>query len=181
VRANLIADRDLLLLLLDTRNWRERVVEEFVFGLGEHVRVTSTYQFGIAEESIAAAYRRSFWSRRLPGRQVPDRVRLLLPVATRDKRPLLNFTLTGPEQSDALLVPRDLSAQLQAAYLRELLDAASPDRAGSVGAAWWSGVACVCVSGGGRRVAGSRVWAACGPWRALLRRAAGRPTRGCAG
>ncbi len=123
--ANLTADLELLLLLLDTTNWRERVVEEFVFGLGEHVRVTSTYQFGIAEEWIAAAIKRSSsWPRRLARRPAPSRVRLLLPVTTRDKRPLLNFTLTGPEQSGALLVPRDLTAQLQATYLNGLLETA---------------------------------------------------------
>ncbi|HYM54093.1 MAG TPA: hypothetical protein VES97_01920, partial [Solirubrobacteraceae bacterium] len=97
----------LLSALLKESSWRERIVEEFVFGAGEHVRVTATFQFGLANDLVEDY---------LPG-ALGDRVRLLLPVTTRDKRPLLNFDLRGPEGQDCLLLTREHIGVLQAGYL----------------------------------------------------------------
>ncbi len=112
---DLTAERDLLFELLDDPGWRERVVEELVFGAGMYVRVTSTLQFGLSPDLIE----------RYAGNDDDELayVRLLLPVTTREKRPLLNFAVQGPA-GGALLLPRGLLAQLQAAYLERLIQEA---------------------------------------------------------
>jgi hypothetical protein len=122
---NLEDYQPLISALMKDRSWRERVVEEFVFGAGEHVRVSSTFQFGLAEAMI---------EHYLPG-ALGDRVRLLLPVTTRDKRALLNFDLRGPERQDSFLLTRAQIGVLQARYLLDvfadagLLEAPDPKTA----------------------------------------------------
>jgi len=103
--------QSLLSALLKDEGWRERVVEEFVFGAAEHVRVTATFQFALDRELLKEY---------LPGAP-QDEVRLLLPVTTRDKRSLLNFDLKGPDGQDCFLLPRDEIGVLQAGYLLDRL------------------------------------------------------------
>ena len=109
----------LISALLREDDWRERVVEEFVFGAGEHVRVSSTFQFGLSPELL---------SQYLDG-EVGDRVRLFLPVTTREKSLLLNFDLRGPNGEDGFLLPRDQIGVLHANYLSDTFDRAGLSRA----------------------------------------------------
>ncbi len=97
----------ILSALLSENGWRERVVEEFVFGAGEHVRVSSTFQFGLSEELL----------RLYLGKGVEDQVRLFLPITAREKSLLLNFNLRGPSGEDGFLLPRDQIGVLRANYL----------------------------------------------------------------
>ncbi len=109
----------ILSALLSENGWRERVVEEFVFGAGEHVRVSSTFQFGLSEELL----------RLYLGDEAEDQVRLFLPVTTREKSLLLNFSLRGPSGEDGFLLPRDQIGVLRANYLIDTFCHAGLNRA----------------------------------------------------
>lgn len=110
MRTNLTTSTELLLRLLDDDDWRERLVEELIFGAGEHVRVISTYQLVVSEDVVGTVTHTR-----------PEHARLVLPLGTRDKRALLDFSVRGPSGADALLLPRGLTAQLQATYLDALV------------------------------------------------------------
>lgn len=97
--------------LLREREWRERVVEEFVFGAGEHVRVSATFQCGLSASVMS--------DHLAAGESVVRGVPL--PITTREKRPLLNFDLRGPEGRDCFLLPRDQIGALQTGYLQDRL------------------------------------------------------------
>jgi len=92
-----------LFALLDDLSWRERIVEEHVYGAGQHVRATSSFQFGLSADALD-----------LEPSDGP--VRLWLPITRRDKELLVNFDLAGPDGAGQLL-PRAAIADLQAAYL----------------------------------------------------------------
>jgi hypothetical protein len=92
-------------LLLDD-GWRERVVERFVFGAGSHIRASTAFQFALDRKLVESVHR-----------PLPKKVNLLLPVTRREKRPLLNFDLRGPDGQDAYLLPRDQIGHLHARYL----------------------------------------------------------------
>jgi hypothetical protein len=98
-------------LLSDTLAWRERLVERFIFGSGNHVRVTSSYQCEIPPD-LATAF--------LPSNgEGIDRIKALVPVTSRPKEPLLGFSLGGPDGSPAHLLRRADIAALQAGYIME--------------------------------------------------------------
>jgi hypothetical protein len=106
-----------MLLLDDTRVWRQRLIEQLEFGSGDHVRVTSSYQVevpsGLAE-------------RFLNGSEA-SRIKALVPLTTRQKRSLLDFDLEGPGGEDTHLMLRNSIAAIQAEYLARLA-ASSPIR-----------------------------------------------------
>ncbi len=104
-------DQALVTALLTDNVWRERIVEEFVFGAGDHMRVSASFQFALDRELL-----KDF----LPGTP-GDHVRVPLPVTTREKRSLLNFDLRGPDGTGCFLLPRDEIGVLQAGYLLDLL------------------------------------------------------------
>jgi hypothetical protein len=98
--------------LLDRHGeWRQRLTEEFVFGGGSEVRVTSSYDARFPPELLAA----HFDVKRI------RTARLVLPFATRPKALLLNLRLTGPGDAPAAMLSRSETAARQAAYLVSLL------------------------------------------------------------
>lgn len=100
-----------VLLLDDTRAWRQRLVERFVFGSVEHMSVMSSYQCELRPELLQPFL----------GKTTPERVKILLPLTTRDKRPLLGFNATGHGDAPAQLLPRESIAAIQAEYLHRLV------------------------------------------------------------
>lgn len=91
--------------MYDGPQWRERHVEELVLGGGHHLRVRSTYQLDIPDD----------W---FTGLLAPAKtVNVLLPVATREKRPLLAFDVMTSSGAPAHLVPRSVVAPIEQAYL----------------------------------------------------------------
>jgi hypothetical protein len=112
-RVDLSEDSRFLTELLDSPlQWRERLVEELVFGGSAHVRATSSYQVSFPPELL---HRHIDASR-------SQTANILLPVALRAKRPLLNLDITGPSGAPAHLLSRASIASLQAEYLQRLAE-----------------------------------------------------------
>jgi hypothetical protein len=105
-----------MLLLDDTRAWRQRLIEQLEFGSGDHVRVTSSYQIEIVS-GLAERFLESSGA---------GRIKALLPLTTRSKRPLLDFDLNGPGNEDAHLMMRRSIAAIQTEYLRRLAASSPP-------------------------------------------------------
>lgn len=115
-RVDLSEDSGFFLELLFSKQlWRERLVGELRFGEGDHVHFKSSYQIGFPPELLRAS-------------KVPSGARyanILLPLTTREKRPLLNFGLAGPGGCPATLTSRASIANLQAQYLQLLAEDSS--------------------------------------------------------
>lgn len=109
-----------LALLSDTRAWRQRLVEEFDIGSRWHAVVTSGYQLELPRQVLNDAAGSAVALDKFDG------VRVLLPVTTRPKMPLLDFGVRGPGHVPAHLLLRVSIAAIQAEYLARLRDA-SPD------------------------------------------------------
>ena len=115
-RVDLSEDSDFFLDLLDqTHIWHERLVSELRFGSRNHVRVVSSYQIDFPPALLD----------RYDGLREARRANVLLPLTTRPKRQLLNFSLSGPEGSSATLTSRVSIAALQAQYLMLLAETSS--------------------------------------------------------
>lgn len=97
-------------LVDDAAIWRRRVIHRLEFRSAEHVRITTEYQCELPASQLLK-----------DAASPPESARLLLPLATRDKSPLLDFDLDGPVGAPHLL-PRGELAVLQARYLRRLLE-----------------------------------------------------------
>lgn len=93
-------------LLDDGWEWRERVVQELEFDLGNHVRVTSSYQVALPSAFVEDC-----------APTVPRAVRALWPITTRPKQLLLDFDVIGPDGGTAHLVRRAVVGGLQTEYL----------------------------------------------------------------
>jgi hypothetical protein len=112
-RVDLSEDSAFLLELLDdTHRWRERLVSELRFGDRNHVRSVSSYQIDFPPALLERA--------KIP--KTARRANVLLPLTTRQKRPLLNFSLSGPGRSPATLTSRLSIAGLQAEFLKLLAE-----------------------------------------------------------
>jgi hypothetical protein len=112
-RVDLSEDSGFFLDLLDSTNpWRERLVSELRFGSRNHVRVVSSYQVDFPP-ALLERYR---------DLKLARRANVLLPLTTRPKRQLLNFSLSGPSNSPATLTSRASIAALQAQYLKLLAE-----------------------------------------------------------
>ncbi len=106
-----------LALLDDTWRWRQRIVEELEFGSSEHLTVTSNFQLEFPPDLIGpfvAGSRARF-------------AKVLLPLVTREKRPLLRFDVTGPGDTQGHLIRRASIAAIAGEYLGRLA-ASSPAR-----------------------------------------------------
>lgn len=115
---DLSENSDFLLTLIDRPlQWRERLVEEFTFHGAAHVRVASSYQIDFPPELIRAYVD--------VGRH--RKANALLPLTTREKQPLLNLDIVGPGGAPAHLLSRASIAELEAEYLRRLIET-SPAR-----------------------------------------------------
>lgn len=115
-RIDLSEDSRFFLELLDsTHVWRERLVRELRFGNRNHVRAISSYQIdfppALLERHGQAGEARS--------------ANVLIPLTTRPKGPLLNFSLSGPGGSPATLTSRASIAALQAEYLGALAESST--------------------------------------------------------
>lgn len=99
----------LLRLLEDTHVWRERLIEEVVFGGGNHVRARSTYQLSFPPDLI-----REFVD------PPSGLAHVLLPLTTREKRPLLELEMTSSAGTPVHLLSRASVAEVQCEYLIRL-------------------------------------------------------------
>lgn len=106
-------------LLDDTQAWRHRLVENSLVGAGDHLRRTAAYQLELPPALMSGYV--------VDGHGM--RVRALLPITTKRKRPLLNFAIDGPSGKPAELLTRASIASIQATYLQTLL-ATSPAGSG---------------------------------------------------
>lgn len=105
--------QDLLFpMLLDPWSWRERCVERLTLGHAHHVEVSNRYQVHIQEEQLPIE---------TPAMELSP-VRVLLPLSTRPKKPLLNFALHGPGGRDVNLLTRREVAKLQRGLIAYMLE-----------------------------------------------------------
>jgi hypothetical protein len=94
-------------LLDQTTLWRERLVQEIQLSSWTHLRLTSSYQVEFPPELLS----------RYVNPKRTTKANVLLPLTTREKAPLLNFSLTGPAGTPVALTSRASTAALQAEYL----------------------------------------------------------------
>lgn len=112
-RIDLSENAGFLLALIDSPlQWRSRLVEELMFEGAAHVQVTSSYEVDFAPDLIGSEVKLDVY----------ERANLLLPLATRDKRTLLNLKITGPGGAPAHLLSRASTAALEAQYIDALID-----------------------------------------------------------
>lgn len=107
------------ILLSDTLAWRQRLVERFTFGSGEHVRVSSSYQCEFPPGLLEPF---------LPRYQVGDpieTVSALVPVTSRPKQAMLGFDCFAPEGQFAPVSLRADAGALQRGYVREMIGSSS--------------------------------------------------------
>jgi hypothetical protein len=103
------------LALKRDQEWRDRLVADLQFGRRNYVRLSSAYQInfppGLLEPFVDLRRTR--------------RANLLLPLTTREKRPLLNFSVSGPAGGPATVTSRPSIAGLQKLNLTALVDEGS--------------------------------------------------------
>lgn len=109
-------------LLEESYDWHERLVSELRFGSRNHARVVSSYQVDFPPALLD----------RYEGLREARTANVLLPLTSRPKRQLLNFSLSGPNGTPATLTSRVSIAALQSQYLALLAQtsAASPTLSG---------------------------------------------------
>jgi hypothetical protein len=103
------------ILLSDTLVWRQRLVERFTFGSGEHVRVSSSYQCELPSGLLEPF---------LPRYPVGDpigTVSALVPVTSRPKQAMLGFDCFAPEGQFAPVSLRSDIAALQSGFVTEMI------------------------------------------------------------
>jgi hypothetical protein len=117
-RLDLSEDSAFLLTLIDRPlDWRERLVEEFSFERAAHVSVASSYQINFPPDLLEG----------FADSTLHRTANVLLPLTTRDKRPLLNLAITGPAGAPAQLLSRASTAALEAQYLSRLIRTSEAD------------------------------------------------------
>lgn len=99
----------------DPQAWRERVVSELRFGNRSHLHCVSGYQLDFPPALLNRYLRRR--DARIAN--------VLLPLTTREKRPLLNLGVTGPGGAPATVTARASIAALQTHYLISLVEESS--------------------------------------------------------
>jgi hypothetical protein len=110
-----------LLELLDaTHRWRERLVEELTFESGTHVRVSSAYQIEFPQAVLRG---------HVPDPERTREVHALVPLATRPKRPLVNFGVSATGDRPVHLVSRSATASLQRDYLKWMVSESAAKKA----------------------------------------------------
>lgn len=115
-------------LLADTWAWRHRLVEDVELGSSDQYLIRRSFQLELGRDLLEA---------RLGGAD-DSSVRVLVPLGTMPKQPLLDFDLLGPGGVPAALETRRSGALVQAGYLaalatgdemrQGLLDQAFPER-----------------------------------------------------
>jgi hypothetical protein len=99
-----------LALLDDTWRWRQRIVEELEFGSSEHLTVTSSFQIEFPPNLVGPFIAGS----------PAHFAKVLLPLVTREKRPLLRFDVTGPGETQGHLIRRHSIAAIAGEHLGRL-------------------------------------------------------------
>jgi hypothetical protein len=114
-RVDLSETAAFFLALKRDQEWRDRLVADLQFGRRNYVRLSSAYQInfppGLLEPFVDLRRTR--------------RANLLLPLTTREKRPLLNFSVSGPAGGPATVTSRPSIAGLQKLNLTALVDEGS--------------------------------------------------------
>jgi hypothetical protein len=110
-RVDLSETAEFFLALKHDESWRERLVAELRFGLRNHLRSANSYQLnfppGLLHEFAVDSARSA---------------NLLLPLTTREKRPLLNLSVAGPAGVPATVTARPSIAALQTEFLLTLVE-----------------------------------------------------------
>jgi hypothetical protein len=96
-------------LLNNGSAWRERIVEEVVFGSAVRARVTSSFQINLPRELAAPFVNR-----------MATAVLAYVPLTTRDKGDFFQLDLTGATETGTHLLPRGFIAEWERAYLVDL-------------------------------------------------------------
>jgi hypothetical protein len=100
-----------LRLMEEPWDWRQRLVERVSLGGGDHMRVSSSYQIDFPPGLIEAFALRS-----------GDSVNVIVPLTTREKRPLLRFDVSAVNASSPILLLRQSIAAIQAEHMRRLAE-----------------------------------------------------------
>jgi hypothetical protein len=117
-RIDLSETNDFFLALKQETDWRERLVAELRFGLRNHIRSINSYQVNFPPELLEKFKTRDART-----------ANVLLPLTTREKRPLLNLGVTGPGGAPATVLSRRSIAALQTQYLVALAEVGSAQNA----------------------------------------------------
>lgn len=119
------------LALKQNERWRERLVTELRFGLRNHLRSINSYQINFPPD-LLDEFGIARW----------QSANLLIPLTTREKRPLLNLSIAGPAGAPATVPARPSIAALQAEYLVTLADQspAQPGLASLVDERLWEAI-----------------------------------------
>jgi len=117
-RIDLSETNDFFIALKQEPAWRERLVAELRFGLRNHIRSINSYQINFPPGLLEKFRTRSART-----------ANVLLPLTTREKRPLLNLGVTGPGGAPATVLNRRSIAALQTQYLVALAEVGSAKNA----------------------------------------------------
>jgi hypothetical protein len=111
-REDLSETADFFLALKGDPEWRERLVVDLTFGRRNYVRMSSAYQVNFPSSLLEP----------FADRRRTRTANMLLPLTTRDKRPLLNLSTSGPSGSPATVTSRSSIAGLETLYLTALVE-----------------------------------------------------------
>ena len=109
-RVDLSETSDFFIALKLDSAWRERLVARLRFGLRNYVRSSAAYQIDFPEALLAP----------FVDLAVDRTANVLLPLTTRDKRPLLNLSVSGPAGGPAAVTARPSIAAIETHYLVSL-------------------------------------------------------------
>ncbi|HEX3041596.1 MAG TPA: hypothetical protein VHP56_05850 [Solirubrobacterales bacterium] len=109
-RADLSETSDFFIALKQDSEWRERFVARLRFGLRNYVRSSAAYQVDFPKGLLAP----------FVDLEVASTANVLLPLTTREKRPLLNLSVSGPAGGPAAVTARPSIAALETHYLVSL-------------------------------------------------------------
>jgi hypothetical protein len=110
-RIDLSETNDFFIALKQEPAWRERLVAELRFGLRNHIRSINSYQVNFPPELLEKFKTGDART-----------ANVLLPLTTREKRPLLNLGVMGPSGAPATVLARRSIAALQTQYLVALAE-----------------------------------------------------------
>lgn len=107
---------DFFVALKQDAVWRERLVSRVRFGLRNYVRSSAAYQVNFPQALLAP----------FVDLQAAETAKVLLPLTTKEKRPLLNLHVTGPSGAPATVTERPSIAAIETHYLIRLARETAP-------------------------------------------------------
>jgi len=105
-----------LTLLDNPWSWRHRAIETIELDSSTDVRATTAVQMELADDLLSG----------FPAVGEAENARVILPVTSRPKRPLLGFDLETSHNEPAYLLARDSIASFQAAFVHALVEGGLP-------------------------------------------------------